>query len=82
MPRAYITKQEKLNNELSAWIYGQAKVRRVTQKQLAEAIGIKQPSLNYKLRHGSFSFQDLTVVFEILEPDGETLMKLMGVVNR
>ena len=82
MPRAYITKQEKLNNELSAWIYGQAKVRRVTQKQLADAIGIKQPSLNYKLRHGSFSFQDLTVVFEILEPDGETLMKLMGVVNR
>ena len=79
MPKAYITKQEKLNNELSAWIYGQAKVRRVTQRQLAEAIGIKQPSLNYKLRHGSFSFQDLTVVFEILEPDGETLMKLMGV---
>ena len=79
MPRSYITRQEKLNNDLSAWIYGQAKVRKVTQKQMADAIGIKQPSLNYKLRHGSFTFQDLTAVFAILEPDGETLKRLMGV---
>ena len=78
MPKVYITKQEKLNNDLSAWIYGQAKVRGVTQKQLADAIGIKQPSLNYKLRHSNFTFQDLTAVFAILEPDGDTLMKLMG----
>lgn len=79
MPKSYITKQEKLNKDLSAWIYGQAKVMQVTQKQLADAIGIKQPSLNYKLRHGSFTFQDLTAVFGILEPDNETLARLMGV---
>ena len=79
MPKTYLTKQEKLNNDLTAWIYGQAKVRNVSQKQMADAIGIKQPSLNYKLRHGSFTFQDLTAVFGILEPDGETLMRLMGV---
>lgn len=78
MPKTYLTKQEKLNNDLSAWIYGQAKVRKVTQKQLADAIGIKQPSLNYKLRHGGFTFQDLTAVFGILEPDGDELMRLMG----
>ena len=63
---------------MSAWIYGQAKVRGVTQKQLADAIGIKQPSLNYKLKHGGFSFQDLTAVFELLEPDNDTLARLMG----
>lgn len=79
MPRVYITKQEKLNRDLSAWIYGQAKVRRVSQKQLADAIGIKQPSLNYKLKHGSFSYQDLIAVFGILEPDEDTLARLMGV---
>lgn len=79
MPKAYLTKQEKLNNDLSAWIYGQAKVRQVTQKQMADAIGIKQPSLNYKLKHGNFTFQDLTAVFGILKPDGEELMRLMGV---
>ena len=78
MPKVYLTKQEKLNKDLSAWIYGQAKVRKVTQKQLADAIGIKQPSLNYKLRHGNFTFQDLTAVFSILEPDNDTLARLMG----
>lgn len=78
MPKTYLTKQEKLNNDLSAWIYGQAKVRNVTQKQLADAIGIKQPSLNYKLRHGSFTFQDLTAVFGILEPSKDELARLMG----
>lgn len=78
MPKVYITKQEKLNKDLSAWIYGQAKVRQVTQKQLADAIGIKQPSLNYKLKHGSFTFQDLTAVFAILEPDKDELARLMG----
>lgn len=78
MPKTYLTKQEKLNNDLSAWIYGQAKVRRVTQKQMADAIGIKQPSLNRKLKQGSFTFQDLTAVFEILKPDKEDLARLMG----
>lgn len=78
MPKTYITKQEKLNRNLSAWIYGQMKVNRVTQQQIADAIGIKQPSLNYKLKNGNFTFQDLTSVFAILEPDGETLLRLMG----
>ena len=79
MPKVYITKQEKLNNNLSAWIYGQAKVMGVSQEQMAKAIGISQPSLNRKLKLGRFTFQDLTAVFAILEPDGEELMKLMGV---
>lgn len=78
MPKTYLTKQEKLNNDLSAWIYGQAKVRKVSQKQIADAIGIKQPSLNRKLRHGGFTFQDLTAVFGILEPSKDELARLMG----
>lgn len=79
MPKVYITKQEKLNNNLSAWIYGNMKVRNISQSTMADRMGIKQPSLNYKLRHGNFSFQDLTTIFEILQPDEQTLIKLMGV---
>ena len=65
--------------ELSAWIYGQMKVRNISQGRMADAIGIKQPSLNYKLKHGNFSFQDLTAIFSELKPDAETIKKLMGV---
>lgn len=79
MPKTYITKQEKLNNDLSAWIYGNMKIQKVSQKELADRIGIKQPSLNYKLRHGNYTFQDLTTIFSVLKPDADTLTRLMGV---
>ena len=78
MPKTYLTKQDKLNNDLAAWIYGTMRVKRISQSTMAEKMGIKQPSLNYKLRHGSFTFQDLTTVFEMLEPDARTLTRLMG----
>ena len=79
MPRVCLTKQQKLNKELSAWVYGQMKVRNISQSKMADVIGIKQPSLNYKLKHGSFTFQDLTAIFSELKPDAETLAFLMGV---
>lgn len=79
MPKTYITRQQKLNSDLSAWIYGNMKVQKVSQKELATRIGIKQPSLNYKLKHGNFSFADLTVIFGVLKPDADTLERLMGV---
>ena len=79
MPKVYITKQEKLNSDLSAWIYGQMKVRKISQTTMAERIGIRQQSFNRKLRTGNYTFQDLTTIFEILQPDEQTLIRLMGV---
>lgn len=79
MPKVYITKQEKLNNDLAAWIYGTMRVRKISQSRMADLMGIKQPSLSYKLKHGSFTFPDLAIIFEILQPDEATLMRLMGV---
>lgn len=78
MPRTYLTRQDKLNNDLSAWIYGTMKVNRISQESMAAQMGIKQPSLNYKLRHGGFTFQDLTTIFGVLKPDAETVSRLMG----
>ena len=79
MPKTYITRQQKLNNKLIEWIYGKMGANRITQQQIANAIGIAQPSVNRKLKKCNFTFQDLTAIFEILKPDEEDLMKLMGV---
>ena len=79
MPKTYLTKQEKLNNELVAYIYGEMKVQKITQQQMADILRIKQPAFSYKLKHGSFSYQDLTEIFGVLQPDGEKLLKIMGV---
>lgn len=78
MPKVFVTRQEKLNSDLAAYIYGRMRVNKITQESMAKRLGIKQPSLNYKLRHGSFTFQDLTAIFDVLKPDAETLSKLMG----
>ena len=82
MPKTYLTKQEKLNNDLAAWIYGTMRVRRISQSRMAEILGIKQPSFNYKLKHGNFTFPDLTIIFEVLQPDADTVMRLMGAERR
>ena len=79
MPKVYLTKQEKLNSDLAAYIYGTMRANKISQATMAERMGIKQPSLNYKLRHGSFTFQDLTAIFDVLKPDAETLSRIMGV---
>lgn len=79
MPKVFITRQEKLNKKLTAWIYGEMQVNRVTQEQLAEAIGIKQPSFNRKLKKGKYTFEDLTAIFQLLPPDANELLRLMGV---
>lgn len=78
MPKTYLTKQDKLNNDLSAWIYGTMRVNRISQETMAASLGIKQPSLNYKLRKCTFTFQDLTTIFSVLKPDAETIARLMG----
>lgn len=78
MPKVYLTKEKRLSERLVSWIYGEMKVQHVTQTQISEAIGIKQSSLNYKLKHGNFSFQDLTIVFGMLKPDTKKLLELTG----
>lgn len=78
MPKTYLTRQDKLNNDLVVWIYGTMRAKKISQQKMAEALGIRQPSLNHKLRHGNFSFLDLTIIFDLLEPDEKDLMRLMG----
>ena len=79
MPKAYITRQEKLNSELSAWIYGQFKTRKIPQRVIAEQMGVTQQAFSYKLKTHSFHYEDLVVIFRLLKPDSKTLMRLMGV---
>ena len=79
MPKAYITKQQKLNNELCRWLIGEMGVRRMTQRNLAEELGISQQDLSYKIKTCSFKYEDLVGIFRILKPDADKLAQIMGV---
>ena len=78
MPKIYLTEQEKLNNELSAWLIGTMKIRGIKQEEAAKALGITQQALSLKLRSKSFKYEDLVCLFGILQPDAQTIANLMG----
>ena len=77
MPKIFLTKQDKLNNDLVALIYGTMKVKGVTQKQIADRLYISQPAFNRKLKRKKLTFEDLIVIFEMLEFTDEQILSVM-----
>jgi predicted XRE-type DNA-binding protein len=77
MPKVYLTKQDKLNNELVALIYGTMKVKHVTQKQIADRLFISQPAFYGKLKKKRLTYEDLVTVFEMLEFTDEQILSVM-----
>ena len=78
MPRIYLTEQDKLNNRMAAWIYGQLKVQNISQAMLAKERGISQQAISRKLRQKRFDFEDLCCFVRLFEPDADELKQLLG----
>lgn len=78
MPKVYLTKQEKLNEEFYKWLIGSMKYRKLRQRDIAKKLGITQQAFSQKVGKLSFSYPDIVSLFEILEPDADTVMRLMG----
>ena len=79
MPKTYLTRQDKLNNKLSAWITWTMKTLGFSQESLAKELGISQQALSRTIHNRKFSYEELVGIFGILKPDAETVAELMGV---
>ena len=77
MPKVYLTKQDKLNNRLTVLIYGRMKVKRITQTQMGEYLGITQQGFSKKLKRANFSYQELVSIFEILEIQDDDILSVL-----
>ena len=77
MPRVYITKQQQMNNRLVSLIYGTMKVQHVTQRQMADKLGISQQAYAKKLKNSQFTFVDLVTIFEVLDMQDEEILSVM-----
>ena len=77
MPKVYITTTERRNAKLTAWIYGEMKIQRITQSAVAAKLGISQPSFNRKLRNQNFDFDDFTALVELFNPNDEEIARLV-----
>jgi predicted XRE-type DNA-binding protein len=76
MPKIYLTKQQQLNNRLVTLIYGKMKVKRFTQRYMAERLGISQPAFARKLKNCQFTYADLTTIFETLDMQDEEILSV------
>ena len=79
MPKVYLSSQEKLNSRLAAWVYGELKIRQMTQKDLAKEMQISQQALNLKLRIARFTFEDLCTFIRVFEPSDDDLKRLVRI---
>ena len=79
MPKVILTKEERASARLAEWVYGQMKMQRITQKEVAKRLGISQQAVYNKLRRRSFEFDDFICFVEIFRPDLKTLARLMEV---
>ena len=79
MPRVYLSEKERISARLARWIYGEMKIRRISQQSLAEKMGITQQTLSYKLREKKFSYTDFVFFVKEFEPTQTELLELIGV---
>ena len=78
MPRVFLSEQDKLNNRLTSWIYGEMKNQGITQTELAKERGISQQLLSYRLKNKLISFEDLIFFIKTFHPEDDDLLRLLG----
>lgn len=78
MPKVFLSENERLSERLTAWIYGQLKVKHIPQRIMAEELEISQPAFAQKLKNRSFSYTDFLTIVRVLEPDDADLNRLLG----
>lgn len=78
MPKVFLSENQRLSDGLVAWVYGQLKVRKITQKAMADELEISQSAFAQKLKNRSFSFTDFVTIVRVLQPDAKDLDRLLG----
>ena len=78
MPKVYLTETERLCASFSEWIYGQMKINRIRQYDLAKRLGITSSALTQKLKKSRFNFEDYLFFVKEFQPDEKKLREISG----
>ena len=64
--------------EIQRYIFGEMKIKKITQKDIANGLEIEQPSVSYLLHHiESISVPQLLVIFDLLQTPQEERGRLL-----
>jgi len=78
MPKVYLNERDRLCSKLARYVYGEMRIRRITQTEMAEKMNISQQALSHKLRTESFGFSDFLFFVKEFEPSQKELLDLVG----
>lgn len=77
MPKVTLNPLERKQWEIQRYIIGEMKLRNITQRDLANALGISQPAARYLINNaGSISFSQLLIIFKVLDTSDEDRRRL------
>lgn len=82
MPKVYLSEKDRLCARLARWVYGEMKVQRISQRKIAERMGISQPALCRKLRDASFDYADFVFFVKEFQPSNKDLLNIIGIEER
>lgn len=74
MPKVYLSELERMNQKLGSWVYGQMKVHRLTQKDMAKELGISQQAFSMKMKLYRFTYDDFLVFVRMFKPSQEEMI--------
>ena len=78
MPKVYLSENDRLKDRLATWVYGQMRLKNISQRVLAEELHITQQGLSYKLKNKQLSYTDFVTFVSVFEPDHDELAWLVG----
>lgn len=78
MPKVYLTEKDRLCARLAAWVYGQMKLHRISQRTLAPKMGISHQALSRKLNERSFDYTDFIFFVKEFQPTDRELKEIIG----
>ena len=79
MPKVYLSERDRMCARLSRWIYGELKVRRLSQRTMAEKMGISHQALSQKLKRSSFDYSDFVFFVKEFQPSDKELREIIGI---
>ena len=77
MPRVYLTEKERLCRRLARYVYGEMRVRKISQQTLADKRGISRQALGRKLKEAIFSYEDFIFFVKEFQPSNKELLEII-----
>jgi len=78
MPKSFLSERDRQSAYIKREIMGQMQLKRIRQRDLAEAWGVSQAGAGYKIRNGSITMIEFWEMQKLLGFEGAEILRMLG----